>query len=294
MRLQEAVKRGAELLEAGGVPSPRLNAEVLLMHAARCDRAHLYAHGERELNSSEWAHYSRYLKERMEGRPTQYITGHQEFWGLDLLVNPSVLIPRPETEVVVEVALEVLREKFPGGRGCTIADVGTGSGCIAIALATELPEARIIALEQSPEALETAKFNAARLSVESRIAFFPSDLLMISTGELLPALQMVVSNPPYVSTNDAANVMPEVSKYEPSAALFAGESGLEVYARLIPQAAETLPAGGALVLELGYDVEEEVRELLAGGEWEGIAWHQDLAGITRVVSARRARDANCR
>ena len=291
MKLQEAVRQGAAMLQAGGVPSSRLNAEILLMHAARCDRVQLYAHGERELTDSEWVHYGRYLKERLEGKPAQYITGHQEFWGLDFVVNPSVLIPRPETEVVVETALEILREKSRDGRSCTIADVGTGSGCIAIALATELPEARVIALDQSPEALDTARFNAARLSVESRIAFLRSDLLRISSGEALPTLHVVVSNPPYVSTRDAANLMPEVSKHEPPAAVFAGASGLEVYRRLIPQAAAALTEGGALVLELGYDVEEGVRELLAGHTWKGISWQKDLAGITRVVTARRHRDA---
>ena len=287
MTLQEALRQGADLLAGGGVPSPRLNAEVLLMHAARCDRAHLYSHSERELTDSEWVHYGRYLKERLEGKPSQYITGHQEFWGLDFLVNPSVLIPRPETELVVEAALEIIREKLPTGAGCTIADVGTGSGCIAIALATELPQARVIALDQSPEALETAQFNAARLSVESRITFLQSDLLKPCSGEPLPPLQIVVSNPPYVSTQDTANVMPEVSSYEPPGAVFAGHSGMEAYARLIPQAAEALPAGGALVLELGYDVEEGVRKLLGAGPWNAVEWRRDLAGITRVVSARR-------
>jgi release factor glutamine methyltransferase len=189
--------------------------------------------------------------------------------------------------VVVEVTLDILREEDPSGRGCTIADVGTGSGCIAITLATELPEARVIALEKSPEALETAKVNAARLSVESRITFHLSDLLKPSTGERLSQLQIIVSNPPYISTNDADNVMPEVSKYEPPTAVFAGESGLETYARLIPQAAEALSPGGSLVLELGYDVKKGVRALLEGGDWEKIGWRHDLAGITRVVSARR-------
>ncbi|MBI3934358.1 MAG: peptide chain release factor N(5)-glutamine methyltransferase [Acidobacteria bacterium] len=288
MTLQQALKQGVELLAGGGVPSPRLNAEVLLMHAARCDRVHLYAHGERELTDSEWVHYGRYLKERLEGKPSQYITGHQEFWGLDFLVNPSVLIPRPETELLVETALDIARREYPDGAACTIADVGTGSGCIAIALATELPEARVIALDQSAEALETAQINTERLSVASRITFLPSDLLQPRSGHLLPPLQMVVSNPPYVSTQDSGNVMPEVSQYEPPAAVFAGESGLEAYARLIPQAAEALPEGGALVLELGYDVEEGVRKLLASGTWVEIAWRRDLAGITRVVSARRA------
>ncbi|HWP84805.1 MAG TPA: peptide chain release factor N(5)-glutamine methyltransferase, partial [Terriglobia bacterium] len=211
----------------------------------------------------------------------------QEFWGLDFLVNPSVLIPRPETEGVVEAALELARELSPDGRGCTIADVGTGSGCIAIALATELPEARFVALDQSQEALDTARENARRLGVESRIAFLPSDLLVPRSGQPLPPLQLVVSNPPYVSARDLEDVMREVRKWEPPSAVFAGESGLEAYARLIPQAAAALPAGGALVLELGYDVREGVRRLLEGGPWEAIAWRQDLAGITRVVSARR-------
>lgn len=288
MTLQEALKQGTELLADGNVPSPRLNAEVLLMHAARCDRAHILAHGEKVLTDSEWVHYGRYLKERLEGKPAQYITGHQEFWGRDFLVNPSVLIPRPETELVVETALEIIRKRFPDGARCTIADVGTGSGCIAIALATELPQTRVVALDQFPEALETAQVNATRLSVASRITFIQSDLLVPCSGDPLPPVQMIVSNPPYVSTHDASNVMPEVSRYEPRAAVFAGPTGLEAYTLLIPQAAIALPAGGSLVLELGYDVEEGVRRLLAGGDWGDLAWQRDLAGITRVVSARRA------
>ena len=294
MSLGEALRQGAKLLADSNVPSPRLNAEVLLMHAARCDRTHLLAHPERPLTDVEWVHYGRYLNERMEGKPTQYITGHQEFWGLDFLVNPSVLIPRPETELVVETALEKIRIAFPEGAGCTVADVGTGSGCIAIALASELPQLRVIALEQSAEALETARANAVRLAANlrtpthaaARISFERSDLLTLASSASLPALQMVVSNPPYVSTDDAG-VMPEVRAYEPCAAVFAGPSGLEVYERLIPQAAAALDAGGWLILELGYDVEEGVRKLLSIGGWSEIEWRKDLAGITRVVSVKR-------
>jgi release factor glutamine methyltransferase len=288
MTLGEALRQGVKLLADRGIPSPRLNAEVLLMHAARCDRAHLLAHGERSLTHSEWVHFGRYLKERVEGKPTQYITGHQEFWGLDFLVNPSVLIPRPETELVVEVAIEIIGKRFPGGAGCTVADVGTGSGCIAIALASELPQLQLIALDQSSEALETARRNAARFSVASRIALERSDLLELCSGASLPVLQMVVSNPPYVSARDAANVMTEVLKHEPPAAVFAGPSGLEAYARLIPEAAAALRPGGWLVLELGYDVEEGVRGLLNTGDWSEMEWRKDLAGITRVASAVRS------
>ena len=296
MRLKEALEQGVELLEKGGVPSPRLNAEVLLMHAARCGRAHLFAHPERELTDSERVHYGRYLKERLQGKPTQYITGHQEFWGLDFLVNPSVLIPRPETELAVEAALQIIRRRDsensertedPERTEWTIADVGAGSGCIGIALATELPKARVIALDQSPQALETARANARRLGVEPRITFLLSDLLTPCSGEPLPPLQMIVSNPPYVSERDRQNVMPEVRDFEPPAAVFAGKSGLEIYSRLIPQAAQALRSGGYLVLELGYDVVEGVRGLLSPTHWDSVQWLPDLAGITRVVTARR-------
>ena len=287
MRLKEALEQGVELLEKGGVPSPRITAEVLLMHAARCDRAQLYAHPERELAEVEWIHYGRYLHERLQGKPTQYITGHQEFWGMDFLVNPSVLIPRPETELLVEASLALARRHFPSGTELNIADVGTGSGCIAVALAKELPPARIYALDQSLEALETARRNAARLGVGQRISFLLSDLLEVGSGEVLPPLQMVVSNPPYVSERDRAGLMREVRDFEPAQALFAGESGSDVYARLIPQASRALCAGGYIVLELGYDAQEKVGSLLSAEKWENIEWQRDLAGIVRVITARR-------
>lgn len=299
MQLKTALEQAIVILEKGKVPSPRLTAEILLMHAAHCDRAHLYAHGERELTEVEWIHYGRYLRERLDGKPTQYITGHQEFWGLDFFVNPSVLIPRPETEQVVETAVALAREHFPSGIELNIADIGTGSGCIAVALAKELPHARIYALDRSLETLETGRKNAARHGVEPQIVFAQSDLLEICSGEALPPLQFVVSNPPYISERDRAALSAEVRDYEPPQALFAGESGADVYARLIPQAARVLSPGGFLVLELGYDAREHVAGLLSSPEggkqrdpeqekqWENIDWRRDLAGIIRVVSARR-------
>jgi release factor glutamine methyltransferase len=285
MQLKEALKQGTELLEKNGVPSARPTAEVLLMHAAGCDRAHLYAHPERELTDSEWVHYGRYLNERLQGKPTQYITGHQEFWGMDFLVNPAVLIPRPETELVVEATLKLAREYFPEEPELFIADVGTGSGCIAVALATELPNAKIFALDQSKDALQTARENARRCGVDSRIAFLESDLLYCASGQTMPPLAMVVSNPPYVSEKDRETIMREVREFEPPAAVFAGESGAEVYAKLIPQAAAALRLAGYLVLELGYDSQERVRELLSGPEWKQVEWRRDLSGIVRVVTA---------
>ena len=323
MQLKEALAQGIVLLEKSGVDSSRLTTEVLLMHAVRCDRAHLYAHAERQLTDSEWVHYGRYLNERLQGKPTQYITGHQEFWAMDFLVNPSVLIPRPETELVVEAALDVARRNFPSGGTCRIADVGTGSGCIAVALARELPQAHIYALDQSPAALETACRNAVKLGVADRITFLLSDLLHESAGEEnaadeaqrgsivgeseygpLPSgrgsvlarwpddglrdLHMVVSNPPYVAERDRHTLTREVLEFEPSEALFAGESGMDAYTKLIPQAAEALQAHGYLVLELGYDSEEGVRKLLESPTWDEVRWRHDLAGIVRVVTARRA------
>ena len=333
MTLREALDQGILLLEKATVPSPRITAEVLLMHVAHCNRAHLYAHPERELTSSEWAQYGRCLSERLQGKPTQYITGHQEFWGMDFLVNPAVLIPRPETELVVEVSLDLARRNFGPAGDCHIADVGTGSGCIAVALASELPHARIYALDRSPEALETARQNAKRLGVEARITFLLTDLLEVAgsrkpageqraaSGEWngqqevgnseeepfteaplaeqrvpgsgsmhLPKLQIVVSNPPYVAERDRDNLEREVREFEPQSALFAGESGLDVYDKLIPQAAQVMGAGGYLVLELGYDSQEHVRSLLNTPEWDEVRWLPDLAGIVRVVSAQRTRE----
>ena len=287
MQLKDALAQGIELLEKASVPSPRLTAEVLLMHAVHCDRAHLHAHPERELSDSEWVHYGRYLNERLQGKPTQYITGRQEFWGMEFLVNPSVLIPRPETEHVVEAALELARAHFPPGGDCRIADVGTGSGCIAVALASELPHATIYALEQSPEALETARQNARWLGVKNQITFLQSDLLEIDSVEALPQLEMVACNPPYVAERDQSKVQAEVRNFEPHAAVFAGESGQEAYRKLIPQATRALRLGGYLVLELGYDAEERVRNLLPSSEWDEVRSWPDLAGIVRVVTARR-------
>ena len=206
---------------------------------------------------------------------------------MEFLVNPSVLIPRPETELVVEAALDLARKHFSAEQRIRIADVGTGSGCIAVALAKELPRAGVYALDQSPEALGTARRNAQRLGVEARVTFILSDLLHPCEGEGLPELDMVVSNPPYVAEREKARIEREVRDFEPPAALFAGESGGDIYARLIPQAAKAMPSGGHLVLELGYDSERCVGSLLQPTEWDNLRWSNDLAGIVRVVTARR-------
>ena len=258
-----------------------MNAELLLMFTLECDRAYLHAHSERKLSAGEQRRYDQVLADRERGMPAQYITGHQEFWGMDLIVTPAVLIPRPETEHVIEVVLaRVGRAPSPADL-LRIVDVGTGSGCIALALAKELPHAEIHATDISPAAVEIARANVARHQLEDRIQLHQADLLRgLDRGEF----DFVVSNPPYVGESEADQVQLEVRKYEPRNAVFAGATGLEVIERLIPQAREALKSGGWLVLEISGTIADEVRELLAG--WNDVQIAKDLQGIERVVSAR--------
>jgi release factor glutamine methyltransferase len=289
--LRETLASAIDRLSAARVPSPRLNAELLLMFVLGCDRAYFYAHPERPLDPRESERYDEALAERSRGIPAQYITGHQEFWGLDFLVSPAVLIPRPETEHVIETVLELMGRDSVAGNRLTaagqafeernrIVDVGTGSGCIAIALATELPEAEIVATDISRAALEIARANAAR-QLQDRIQFHQTDLL-----EKFEArnFNIVVSNPPYVGQSEEDHVQLEVRKHEPHDAVFAGPSGLEIIERLIPQAGAALKPGGWLVMEISGTVVEGVKRLLSG--WEQVRIVNDLQGIPRVVSAR--------
>src|SRR5690242_16168463 len=227
--LRDAIVR----LQAAQVGSPRLNAETLLMFTLGCDRAYLYAHGERDMTADELRRYEEALAERARGVPSQYITGHQEFWGLDLLVSPAVLIPRPETEHVVETVLELVKEyQFDGPGRLKLLDVGTGSGCIALALTSELPHAEIHACDISEEALEIARVNAARLALGAKVLFRKSDLLSVYAGE---HFDFVISNPPYVGERDADKVQKQVREFEPKIAVFSGCEGMEIYRRLVPE-----------------------------------------------------------
>ena len=289
MLLREALQAAITRLTAEQVPSPRLNAETLLMFTLNCDRAHLYAHPERELTPEEQSRYDETLTQRSKGVPAQYITGHQEFWGLDLIVSPAVLIPRPETEHLIETVLPLARA-IPHP---IIADVGTGSGAIALALAKELPNAEIHATDISPAALEIAEANAARLQLEfrasnqhppqRRIFFHDTDLLRgLDPG----AFDFVVSNPPYVGLAEEDEVQLEVRKFEPRNAVFAGPTGLETIAQLIPAAQTVLKPGSYLIMEISGTIAGGVRALLAG--WEGITITNDLQGIPRVAIARKS------
>jgi release factor glutamine methyltransferase len=283
MQLKQAVDFAYQLFVENDVPSPRLNAELLLMFALNCERSYLYAHPERALTTEEQSSFDEVIRERARGCPTQYITGHQEFWGLDLLVSPAVLIPRPETEHLVETVLELIKEyRFDGPGRLKLLDVGTGSGCIALSLASELPHIEIHACDISEDALEIARVNAARLALVERVRFSHSDLLSAYADQ---KFDFVISNPPYVGEEDADKVQKQVRDFEPKIAVFSGREGMDIYRRLIPEAEDALRPGGWFVTEIGYSEEEKVRNLLAG--WADIQVTADLQGIPRVVAARK-------
>jgi release factor glutamine methyltransferase len=304
MDVRTALKTGIAKLREASVPSFTLSAELLLLHVATRDRTWLYSHPEENLPQEITDRFFALIARRAEGEPTQYLTGKQEFWGLEFEVTPDVLIPRPETEHVIEVALDrlALRELRAGrpqktiGEGLRIADIGTGSGCIAIALAKELPKAEFVATDISRAALEVAGRNAVRHGVGGRIRFVQGDLLersgeewMTSGESAVPLLfDLVASNPPYIGRREEPTLAREVRDHEPEIALFGGEEGYELYGELIAQAASNLKPGGLLVLELGHDSLPAVQPLLDAASWTRVGITNDLAGIPRVIATEKA------
>ncbi|MFL6353994.1 MAG: peptide chain release factor N(5)-glutamine methyltransferase [Bryobacteraceae bacterium] len=274
MKVQAALIQGMEILEKAAISVPRLTAEVLLCQAMHCERAYLYAHGGDDLTERAWIHYGRYLHERLKGKPTQYITRHQEFFGRDFFVNSDVLIPRPETEHLVEAALTFFKSRASG----RILDVGTGSGAIAISIALESGHP-VLASDISPAALSVAERN--RHAYNAPVSLFAADLL----HSVMPSsIDVLVSNPPYVPGADTANMQSEVRDWEPALALFAGDTGFEIYQRLIVGAAIALKPGGRLLMELGYRSLKGVRDMLSAS-WTEIEVISDLAGLPRVIGA---------
>ncbi|MGB6877219.1 MAG: peptide chain release factor N(5)-glutamine methyltransferase [Candidatus Acidiferrales bacterium] len=284
--VRSALRDAMGRLEEMRVPSFTLAAELLLMHALGRDRAWVYSHPEALLDADAARKFFELVAQRASGVPTQYLTGKQEFWGLEFEVTRAVLIPRPETEHVVEVAVERLGEQRRR-ENLRIADIGTGSGCIAVALAHELPGAEILATDISSAALEIARRNAERHSVSERIRFVECDLLDAAAAEGR-RFDLIVSNPPYVAQAEASQLPKEVREHEPSQALFGGATGTEIYARLIAEAAQHLRSGGLLVLEIGYGALEGIRPIFDNASWKEIRVTNDLAGIPRVISAERA------
>ena len=284
--VRSALRDAMSHLRAARTPSYALAAELLLMHALGCDREWLYSHPEAALDGETARKFFELVAQRARGVPTQYLTGKQEFWGLEFEVTSAVLIPRPETEHLIEVALERL-----GGRqkqeNLRIADMGTGSGCIAVALAHELRGAKIVATDISRAALEIARRNAARHGVLERLRFVECDLLdtVASEGQLF---DLIVSNPPYVARNEESQLQQEVRKHEPREALFGGATGTEIYARLIAEAGRHLRSGGLLAVEIAYGAAGEIRSMIENAFWKNVDVTNDLARIPRVVSAERA------
>ncbi len=278
------LERGAsELLEAG-VPEARFEAELLLRHALGCSREALFARLHEPAAAEAAGHYF-HLLERRRGRvPIQHILGTQEFHGLSFRVTPSVLIPRPETEGVVDEALAELSARSKSGP--RIADVGCGSGCIAIAIARERPDAAILAIDASPAALAVARENAAAHGVEARITFLHGDLLdpLLERGE---RLDLVVSNPPYVVDSEIPELAPEVKEHEPRMALSGGADGLATIARLLEGVGAVLDPGGVVVMEIGIDQNRQVAERVISAGLDLLRIASDLAGIPRVVVARK-------
>src|SRR6266481_2445715 len=321
MDIRTALKQGITQLRASNISSHTLAAELLLLHATGRTRTSLYSHPEDHLTESALQNYFSFIERRASGVPVQHLTGKQEFWGLEFEVTPDVLIPRPETEHLIEVALDrlALRELRAGrpqkstGAGLQIADIGTGSGCIAIALAKELPAANFLATDLSPAALAVALRNAQRHAVADRIHFIECNLLAFPVGaqHAAPLLgtmpnsappvfhespvtghesrpfDLIASNSPYIGRREASSLPREVRDHEPASALFGGEEGYELYANLIAQSATHLKPGAVLVLELGHNSLAAVQPLLDAANWTNVGVTNDLAGIPRVLAAER-------
>jgi release factor glutamine methyltransferase len=273
MQLKTALVQASKLLEQAAIPSPRLTAEVLLCHVLGRDRSWLFGHSDEPLSETAWIHYGRYLYQRLNGKPLQHITRRQEFYGRPFLITPDVLIPRPETEHVIEVALRRARQ------ATRAVDIGCGSGAIAITWALETG-AEVIATDLSLPALSVARENACLL--QAQVRFLACNL----ASSLSPAsFDLVLSNPPYIPDTERECLQREVRDHEPPLALYGGPTGVEIYEPLIADAARLLRPGGWLILEIGYRAQDRVRALL-DTRFTDIEVDHDLAGWPRVLSAR--------
>jgi release factor glutamine methyltransferase len=279
----ESLRDGCQCLEQAGVQSPHLTAELLLASVLGWDRVRVLAHPELPVSAAAGEAFSLLIERRAAGTPLQHLTGVQEFYGRPFRVSPSALIPRPETEFVVEKAVKIARS---ASRGMRIVDVGTGSGCIAVSVACEVPLCDVTATDISADALGVARGNARALAGESRVKFVCCDLLEAFPRRAL--FDLILSNPPYVPRADEHKISSMVRDHEPHVALFGGETGLDVYERLVPQAAERLAPGGRLILEMGYSQAEQVRDIARKGRLDVVESLDDLQGIPRCIVARRS------
>jgi release factor glutamine methyltransferase len=287
--IAEAILQGANKLRKAGVPEARREAGSLVAHVIDRDRSFILSHAEEAIDLKQLKQFLEYLERRAQGEPLQYITGHQEFFGLDFEVTSDVLIPRPETEVLIETALKITGESNTAPFIC---DVGTGSGCLVITLLHELRKtagARAVAIDISPAALAVAKRNAARHSVLEQIEFVVSDCfnLLDAANPHQSSFGLIVSNPPYVEDRAVAGLQREVRDYEPRVALTAGPDGLMIIRRLLHEAGDFLKTGGHLIFEIGFNQGTQVEQLIDRQKWKLLDIHEDLQGIPRTVALQK-------
>ena len=282
--IAETILQGAHRLRKAGVPEARREAGSLLGYVLGRDRSFILTHAEDAIAEEQAERFRESLERRAQGEPLQYITANQEFFGLDFEVTKDVLIPRPETELLIETALKLLTPSADA----FICDVGTGSGCIVITLMQQRKQARAVAFDISPDALAVARRNAVRHSVAERIDFVLSDCFAaLNSREPRPSFDLIVSNPPYVEEGAMAELQREVRDFEPRSALAAGADGLDIIRRLLLEASSFLKTGGYFLFEIGFNQAAAVRELLDPKIWKLMDIHKDLQGIPRTVALQR-------
>lgn len=285
---KNALREAAMTLSASGIEQPRLEAELLLAHVLDASKQDLILHPDRELTDTQEKQFEQLIQRRCRKEPVAYILGHREFWSLEFVVNPHVLIPRPETEGIIEQLLKragaASRE-----RELRLLDIGTGSGNLAVVVAVEFPKARITAMDRSAETLSVAQKNAGNHQVADRIEFIQRDMMFPWELSDHGGYDFILSNPPYIASQEMAHLMPDVRDYEPRAALEGGPDGLVCYRRIVPEAYDHLKPEGRLILEVGDDQADAVEKIIqTHGGYDEIEIIQDLSGRGRVVSARRA------
>lgn len=277
--IADIIKTGEDVLAKAGISEARRDASTIVGLAIGRDRSFIYSHREYEPTPEETARIEQFLQRRAKREPLQYIRGTQEFYGLEFEVTPDVLIPRPETEMIVERAIEILK----GTNDPRFLDLGTGSGCIPISILEGVPDASGVAVDISPEALAVAARNAERNGVSGRVELIESDLF-----ENVPRrkFDLIVSNPPYVPGKDLAHLQPEVRDHEPHVALTDGRDGVSIIERIINDSGHFLIPGGVLMIEMGFGQSEKVLEFASGGEWRSVKVEADLQGIPRLLVAK--------
>ena len=276
---------GASYLSEKGFDESRLTVELLLSHVLKLKRIQLYTNFDRPLDDGELASFKALFQRRLQHEPLQYILGTTEFMGLEFNVDRRVLIPRPETEAVVEEAIRFINENF-GGQAPRLLDIGTGSGCIAISLAHAIRTANVLAIDLSKEILDIATANAGKNGVADEVEFAVRDLFNSEEGDFRGEFYLVVSNPPYISQSDFAHVQPEIRDYEPAIATTDGGDGLKFYRRIARVAASWLVPGGAVIVEHGYNQADAVAEIFSNMGWPELRSFKDYSGIPRGLVAR--------